>query len=1139
MAFYTASTGTTSYTGTADDDYFRFDTEFDAQNFDIGTTVDGGSGTDEVIFSFRSSYATTITVDLDAGFSVDGVTYVTFSSVENVDLLNTPATQSYTINGTSGANTLAGDSGNDTINGLGGNDILSGGEGTNVLNGGAGNDRLNGSYYTASTTMNGGTGDDTYSILVAGSDTVVELAGEGTDTVESRVSYTLGANVENLTLASGYNEYGPDTVLDIDATGNSLDNVIIGNSDANVITAGAGNDTLTGNGGGDTYVFASGDGANVITDFDHDLDTLDFSAFSASDQALLANPVSNGSGQSVYTAGAFSVSVPQLPVTPNTAPTGRVVITGTAVGDEILTADTSAIADADGLGTFRYTWLRNGVALEGVEETGLSTYQLIPSDVGEEISVRVTYTDDGGTEESLTSAAVEVEQNVFVVTTFDDVVDDSDGVTSLREAVNQANAVGDEAIVELGAGTYNVFRPSSLISINGNVIIRGQGAENTTIENAMANTRVFNVNRDAVLGLEDLTLDGARSSELITSTGGNIQGGAILVAHHGTLNIQDSHIENHQTSIREHVGSGLGPAPKAELADYDYYVGGRGGAIFNDNGVVNISGSEFSGNKAHAGGAIFNDFGRLNIDSSNFSDNSTFNIVHLHYVEVAGIKGGYPPETGWFEKDGLGVDIFSMSAYEGHEITTPMEGYPEGEGYYNYEYFYTYQEPNVSVNDTTTTHTLGQADAYIAGDYPGFDAPVPIVEREDRYTREGETNRSALSSSMATPDIGRLQSNAAPDRAILDVVRRTDMSLDDLGDSDSAFALVEDGILSEGGRKIVVQLGDRRIVLQGQGLSLDGDPYDMTTEELLTAASGTITKITLQSANGNRVLSTMTGLDLAFEDLVISLTEIDYDNPPSIGDLLGVRLRVTGTGRNDVLEGTEANDRIDGEGGNDRLFGNGGKDVLLGGAGRDTLDAGTGGGKDILDGGGGADRMVGRDGKTIYIVDNEGDIVKEYGSEGNDEVRASISYRLGNDDVTGVDNIENLRLLGREDLNGTGNDLDNVITGNKGGNRLNGGDGDDKIIGGKGDDMLIGGQGRDTFVFSNGSGQDTIRDFNATDNQEQINLKKVASITSFNDLRNNHMEQQGDDVLIDLGRGNTITLLNVDITDLGAGDFLF
>ena len=55
MASFTASNGTTSYTGTGDADYFRFNTEYDAQYFDIGTTVDGGGGTDKVTFSFRSS----------------------------------------------------------------------------------------------------------------------------------------------------------------------------------------------------------------------------------------------------------------------------------------------------------------------------------------------------------------------------------------------------------------------------------------------------------------------------------------------------------------------------------------------------------------------------------------------------------------------------------------------------------------------------------------------------------------------------------------------------------------------------------------------------------------------------------------------------------------------------------------------------------------------------------------------------------------------------------------------------------------------------------------------------------------------------------------------------------------------------
>jgi len=130
---------------------------------------------------------------------------------------------------------------NGTGNGLA--NTLTGNGAGNVLDGGAGAD-----------TLTGGAGDDTYVLDDAG-DVVVELPGEGVDTVQSRVAVTLPANVERLVLLG---------TAPISGTGNALDNTLTGNSAANALAGGAGNDTYVIDGSGDTISEAAGAGIDEV-----------------------------------------------------------------------------------------------------------------------------------------------------------------------------------------------------------------------------------------------------------------------------------------------------------------------------------------------------------------------------------------------------------------------------------------------------------------------------------------------------------------------------------------------------------------------------------------------------------------------------------------------------------------------------------------------------------------------------------------------------------------------------------------------------------------------------------------------------------------------------------------------------------
>ena len=112
-----------------------------------------------------------------------------------------------------------------------------------------------------------------------------------------------------------------------------------------------------------------------------------------------------GNGESLTSAATVSVAA-RL----NSPATGRPAISGTAQVGETLTADTSGIADDDGLTnvSYSYQWVANdgGTDADISSETD-ATYTLVAADVGDTIKVKVTFTDDAGNEEALTSGATD------------------------------------------------------------------------------------------------------------------------------------------------------------------------------------------------------------------------------------------------------------------------------------------------------------------------------------------------------------------------------------------------------------------------------------------------------------------------------------------------------------------------------------------------------------------------------------------------------------------------------------------------------------------------------------------------------------------------------------------------------------
>lgn len=250
-----------------------------------------------------------------------------------------------TATGNAAVNRLTGNALNNVLLGLDGNDVLNGAAGVDTLIGGA--------------------GSDTY-VVDHSADQVVELAGEGLDTVQTTISYGLAAEVENLTLTGTAAINGSGNALVNRLTGNAAANTLTGEEGNDILDGKAGADLLIGGVGNDTYYLDQSDDA-VLELADEGVDLVNSTAsFTLSSEVenltLTGSAAINGGGN----AGANKL-------TGNTADNFLEGFGGDDVLDGKLGADTLAGGDGNDL----YVIDQAGDSVVEAADEGIDTVQSV------------------------------------------------------------------------------------------------------------------------------------------------------------------------------------------------------------------------------------------------------------------------------------------------------------------------------------------------------------------------------------------------------------------------------------------------------------------------------------------------------------------------------------------------------------------------------------------------------------------------------------------------------------------------------------------------------------------------------------------------------------------------------------------
>ncbi|ESQ90087.1 hypothetical protein ABAC460_09980 [Asticcacaulis sp. AC460] len=1068
-----------------------------------------------------------------------------------------------------GNNTVFGGAGDDFLFGGGGDDSLDGGSGINTvsyvdgpggvtvslalitaqntggggtdtlvnfrnLTGSAGNDSLTGNDQdnyiegvAGADTMAGGLGNDTYTVQHTG-DNVIEAAGAGTDLIFAEVDYSLaGRQAENLYLTGGA----------LIGTGNGLANDIRGTEGNNTLSAGGGHDMLTGYGGEDRL--DGGTGNDTLEGGNYNDTYVVDAAGDVVVEFIDGTGIDLVESSITYTLGDY---VENLTLTGSANLNG----TGNAL-DNVLTGNTGTNILTGGLGNDTY-YIQN-TADSVVEASNAGTDLIVSS---------VTYSLSGKQVENLTLAegAGHINgtgnglANVLIGNSGGNVLDGGAGHDSISGGASSDTLIG-------GSGNDTLLAGSGMDSVEG-------GDGNDVITSSGDGTYNGGIGNDTLYaGLTDFfeVMDGGDGIDTIDTT--SFSGSYTLNLVTGLTDYPSESYVNFENAItgdgsdtvtgtagNNAISTGGGHDRLDGGAGNDTLIGGEG----NDTYIVD------------AAGDVVTEQGDDGDDRVEASVSYTLT-DHVESLQLTG--------NGDINGTGNGLNNF-LFGNAGNNVLSGLAGddYLDGGagndsllgGLGNDAYV-------VDAGDTITEQT-GEGDDLV---YAGFN--YILGANLENLILTGNGGASGTGNDLANV----LEGNS--------------------------------------GNNLLSGLGGNDVVDGGGGAdTLAGGAGDDTY--IVNSTGVVITEI---SGNGTDLVRASVSFSLAGQ-VIENLTLTGGGNVNATGNTLGNVL--TGNGGNNVLDGGAGNDTLIGGLGDDTYYvgatgdvvteltgegtdtifasvtyslagkqvenitltgaaainatGNGLANVLIGNGAVNTLDGGTG--HDRLDGGAGADSLIGGTGNDTYIVDDAGDTITEGAGGGGDLVESSVTWTL-------AANVENLNLTGSGAINGTGNDLNNVLTGNGGVNVLSGGLGNDtyyvqnatdnvveaggagtdviysivtynlnaryaetiiltgsaninatgnslantltgndgvNTLNGKGGaDILTGGLGADIFLFDAASGLDTVTDFSAAQN-DSINVHAYTNGVANAGL----VTQSGLNVLISLSSGNVITVSSAVAADV-------